>query len=392
MKISILNPDLSHNGLGRAYLLAKILQRRYEVEIVGTIVKNGIWKPVADDDSIEYKSVKVATGRFQGYRQFAGLVKRTDGDVIYVSKLLFLSYDAGLLKKWLSGRPLVLDIDDWELGFLIDRYERNRLAYRAGKVRFFLGSLKCFLVEPESSYWWVAFNEKLVKFADKITVSNSFLRDRFGGTIVWHARDTAHFDPNKYDRNSLRKEYGIEESKKAVTFCGTPRPHKGIMDLITALRQVPEVLLILVGINEGKYCQELVSVAKRELGSERLRSFYSQPFSRIPQFLAMSDIVVIPQTKGCKTIGQVPAKVFDAMAMAKPVVATNVSDLPKILDDCGWLVEPGRPEELANAIRYILDNPENAKERGQRARQRCKDRYSYDAMEEVLVSIFRRYE
>ena len=35
IKISILSPDLSHNCLGRAYLLAKILQRHYEVEIIG---------------------------------------------------------------------------------------------------------------------------------------------------------------------------------------------------------------------------------------------------------------------------------------------------------------------------------------------------------------------
>jgi len=35
MKISILTPDLSHNCLGRAYLLAKIIQGYYEVEIIG---------------------------------------------------------------------------------------------------------------------------------------------------------------------------------------------------------------------------------------------------------------------------------------------------------------------------------------------------------------------
>ena len=52
MKISILTPDLSHNCLGRAYLLAKILQRHYEVEIVCPIFGDGIWEPVANDKSI----------------------------------------------------------------------------------------------------------------------------------------------------------------------------------------------------------------------------------------------------------------------------------------------------------------------------------------------------
>ncbi len=60
MKISTLIPDLSHNCLGRAYLLAKILQRHYEVEIVGPIFGDGIWEPVANNESIIYKSVKLS--------------------------------------------------------------------------------------------------------------------------------------------------------------------------------------------------------------------------------------------------------------------------------------------------------------------------------------------
>jgi len=91
MKISILTPDLSHNCLGRAYLLAKILQRHYEVEIVGPIFGDGIWKPVADDKTIVYKGVKIC-GSLNPYWQSMELVKKIDGDVIYASKPLFTSF------------------------------------------------------------------------------------------------------------------------------------------------------------------------------------------------------------------------------------------------------------------------------------------------------------
>lgn len=101
MKISILTPDLSHNCLGRAYLLVKILQRHYKVEIVGPIFGDGIWEPVDDDKSITYKSVKIR-GRFKPYWQIKGLAEKIDGDVIYASKPLFTSFGVGLLKK-LSG-------------------------------------------------------------------------------------------------------------------------------------------------------------------------------------------------------------------------------------------------------------------------------------------------
>jgi len=391
MKISVLTHDLSHNCLGRAHLLAKILQRRHEVEIVGPIFGDEIWEPLADDESVAYKFVKVSRGRFKTYRQIVELVKRTNGDVIYASKPLFSSYDAGLLKKWLSKRPLLLDIDDWQLGFLLNSHESARSAKGQSKVRLFRDSFESFLRWPDRSYWWTAFNEKLTRFANRITVSNTFLKEKFGGTIVWHARDTTFFDPDRFDENSLREIYEIGKNDKTVMFCGTPRPHKGIEDLITALKQTPKVLLIIIGISKEKYCQELVLRAKIELGNERIRTFEPQPFSRIPQFLAMSDIVVIPQRKGYETIGQIPAKVFDAMAMAKPVIATNVSDLPEILSDSGWIVEPEEPDALAGAIQYVLAHPKEAKEKGQKARERCKAKYSYDAMEDVLCGLFKEY-
>jgi len=59
MKISILAPDLSHNCLGRAYLLAKVLSWHYEVETIGPILGNDIWKPLAYQNGLTYESVKV---------------------------------------------------------------------------------------------------------------------------------------------------------------------------------------------------------------------------------------------------------------------------------------------------------------------------------------------
>jgi glycosyltransferase involved in cell wall biosynthesis len=372
-------------------MLGKILQRYYEVEIIGPVSGEGIWGPVANDNCVTYKSVKISC-KLEDYRQIGKLLKMIDGDVIYASKPRFWSYDVGLIKKWFSKKPLVLDIDDWELGFLINNRQSDALVNKYSRIGFFLRNIKRSLRQPNNSYHLAAINERLVKCADQITVSNSFLKNRFGGTIVWHARDTDYFDPSKFDKNSIRSKYGIGEMEKIAIFCGTPRRHKGIEDLITALKQIPDVFLIILGVHEKKYCQELVSKAKRELGNERVHVFGFHPFSKIPEFLAMSDIVVLPQLQNSATIGQVPAKIFDGMAMAKPIIATNVSDLADILSGCGWLVEPARPDELAKAIRYVLDHPKESKENGQEARERCKARYSFDAMGKVLCGLFQKYE
>ena len=124
---------------------------------------------------------------------------------------------------------------------------------------------------------------------------------------------------------------------------------------------------------------------------EKFTGFEEIPFARVPEFLTVADVVAIPQKRDFASIGQLPAKVFDAMAMAKPIVATNVNDLPQILDGCGWIVEPADPDELATAIAHILSNPKQAYEMGQLARNRCIKKYSWDAIESQLVDIFKEF-
>jgi len=388
MKISILTPDLSHNCLGRAYILAKILQGHYEVEIIGPIFGDGIWEPVADDKSITYKSVKIH-GRFKPYWQIKGLAEKIDGDVIYASKPLFTSFGVGLLKKLSDSKPLILDIDDWQMGFMKEGYSRLSLLHRFKSL-----AASALYIYSIGSYWNNLFGEKLSHLADEITVSNTFLKEKFGGTIVWHGRDTDAFNPERFNKNLIREKYKIEDAKKVVMFFGSPRPHKGIEDLIKALNSIksPDIILAVVGIDDkDQYCRNLVKTVKEVL-DKRFKGFGLQPFERVPEFLAMADVVVIPQRRNFATIGQIPARVFDAMAMAKPIIATNVSDLPEILDDCGWIIEPGNTKQLADTIQYILNNPEEAEEIAWKARQKCIEKYNWDVMEKVLVKIFGKYE
>ncbi len=381
MKISILTPDLSHNCLGRAYLLARILQRRYPVEIAGPVYGRGIWEPVAHASNVEYKAVPIRS-RWKSI-DLLELRKRLDGDVVYASKTLLPSFGVGALEKLSAGLPLALDIDDWEMGLILgDRSasaDGRTFATRLSDITYF---------------WTVAIAERTTWLADAITVSGTFLQAKFGGTIVWHARDTEAFDPAKFDTDSLRDQHGIGLDRTVVMFLGSPGPYKGVEDLIGAVRQIadPSVLLVLVGVDPtSSYGKGILAAGSAALG-ERFRTFGLQPFEKVPELLAMADAVVIPQRQSLATVGQVPAKVFDAMAMAKPIVATSVSDLPLILRDCGWIVDPGRPEQLASAIREVVRNRDAAEAIGRRAREKCVEEYSWDAMERVLIDIFQGFE
>jgi glycosyltransferase involved in cell wall biosynthesis len=81
---------------------------------------------------------------------------------------------------------------------------------------------------------------------------------------------------------------------------------------------------------------------------------------------------------------QMPMKVYDAMAMAKPIVASTVSDLPMTLEGCARLVQPGNVDELAASIRDLLEHPAEAQKLGELARARCLEKYSMPRIAEAL--------
>jgi len=86
--------------------------------------------------------------------------------------------------------------------------------------------------------------------------------------------------------------------------------------------------------------------------------------------------VAIPQLNTEPAAHQMPMKVYDAMAMGKPIVATTVSDLPTTLEGCARLVPPGDVGSLAKAIAGLLEHPAEAQALGNRARARCLEKYT----------------
>jgi glycosyltransferase involved in cell wall biosynthesis len=75
------------------------------------------------------------------------------------------------------------------------------------------------------------------------------------------------------------------------------------------------------------------------------------------------------------------------MAMGKPIVATRISDIPEVLGGCGYLVDPNEPSQLAGAIQYIINNPDEAILKGLAARERCKQIYDMHNLESGLCKL-----
>ena len=350
-------------------MLANALAPKHEVEIIGVSKKGDVWYPMSDTE------VPIRKYPWRRYPSFITtirqMIREMDADIFIACKLRPTSFGIALLKKWFSGKPVIVDIDDWEAGFY----------YHSG----FWGCVGRFLNFSNPNglpYTWLM--ERLVGFADSIIVSNRFLQKRFTGSLIHHCRDTSILDPSKFDIQEIKKSLGLEKNR-VIMFLGTPRAHKGIDDLIQAIEglEYPDVRLVFIGADPSFNPHQNISPAIQE----QIIVFPKIPFKQLPRHLSAADILVIPQRDTTDTQGQIPAKLFDAMAMAKPVITTRVSDIPEVLGECGYLIEPGNPEELAHTFRHVLDHPEEAKEKGLRARKRCIELYDLKIMETKLQNL-----
>lgn len=379
-KVSLLVWNLSTNdGAIRASLLAEALTRlNYDVEILGFLFGDSVYSALSDRFPVRaikgYSYPKLLGSMHQ-------LIQRISGDIIYAIKPQPASFGVALLKKLMSRRPVMLDIDDWELSW----HGGDQFQYPWGVKQLFRD-----IAKPEGALrrpdhpLYLQWMEKLVQKADAVTLHTSFLQKRFGGTFVPNGKDTALFDPQKYDTQALKARYGLLPYR-TLMFPGAPRPYKGIEDVLVALKLLnqPDLRLVIVGGSPyDNYDEQLI-----QQWGEHIIQLPRQPAHVMPEMVAAADIVVVPQRDTAATRAQFPLKLTDGMAMAKPVLASRVGDIPTILGDTGYLVDPGEPKQIATQISQIFSDPQTAAQQGIRARERCIKYCSIEAMADSLASV-----
>ncbi|NET73777.1 MAG: glycosyltransferase family 4 protein [Sphaerospermopsis sp. SIO1G2] len=378
--ISILTPDFSGGGATRAYLLAQVLkQLNFNVKVLGFMFGEQIY-PVPPND-LEVISVPGCTYP-KMFSSVNKLLKKIDSNIVYAVKPRPTSFGVALLKNLQTRCRVILDIDDWELSW----YGGDNWKYHPTPKTFVRDIMKIdgAFRQPEHPVY-LKWMEQLINRADAITADTQFLQNRFGGIYLPNGKDTNLFDPHKYDPFTSREIYGLSQYR-ILMFPGTARPHKGLEDVLTALEIInqPDIKLVIVGgrnIGDG-YIEKLMA----QWGNWVIR-LPQTPAEKMPEVVSAAHVVVVPQRNTSTAQAQFPIKLTDGMAMAKPVLSTYVGDIPEILGDSGYLVNPESPEQIATKIRWIFDNFDQAEEKAKQARKRCVEYYSVDTMSSIISDI-----
>jgi glycosyltransferase involved in cell wall biosynthesis len=234
---------------------------------------------------------------------------------------------------------------------------------------------------------WHPLVEKLIPRADLVISTSAWLQNKFGGRVISMGVDTEFFKPSPPEQAAaLKKECGLE-GLRCIVFGGVVRPHKGIEIILDALVRLgrPDGRLVIVGpINE-----HVKALQADPSYRPYLAALGPQPAARMPEFLSLADLIVLPLKDTLLARSQMPCKIFEAMAMARPIIGTAISDLPLVLEGCGKVVPPDDAAALAEAIARVLDHPEEALALGQAAREKCLRLYRREVTEQALVSAIR---
>ncbi len=354
-RISLFVHDLHANPIGRAAPLAQALQHRYDIEVLGLLHGEGVYEPYRD--LFDYRTIRCSRDMTDVLPAIHRLARMATGDVIYGFKPLVGSFGPALLASGFGRhRPLLLDVED-------DEWVPMGATWPAFIRRDLIGGWR------HSTAWkYTRALHPFVACADAVTVSSRALWTRYGGTIVRHGPDETVFDPaTQSGQAPLRQRFTLPPAAPLLLFAGTPQPHKGLEVLCEALDDPRAAAwhLVLAGPRDlGPY------VACAERLGPRCHRVGSLPYQEIPALLAAVDAVPVPQLAVPFAESQLPAKALDAMAMGRALVASRVGDLPALLGEGtrGWLVPPGDPRALADALAEMAGNPAERLRRGAAAR------------------------
>ena len=172
-----------------------------------------------------------------------------------------------------------------------------------------------------------------------------------------------------------REALRLSLDKKIILYVGHLFPVKGVdvlFDVHTLLK--PDEVIYFVGGTD----EDLLRFRKKwqEAGApENVVIAGRKPHQEIPLWLRAADILSIPNTakEDAGSVESSPSKQMEYMAVARPIVASDVPGIRDVMDDSmAFYCTPDSPEAIAGAIREALDNPDEAQIRAENAREAAK--------------------
>jgi len=252
------------------------------------------------------------------------------------------SWIIGILLKFLLRKRVVFDIHEYYPSIMVEfapQWSRKRLEKVLQKL-FILGSM----------------------FTDGAIFVNQSLADLYGlrcaKTVVRNF--LRHCDVDNTEVSPIiREKY---KSSIVLLHVGLMRRAYGSDFLIKAMACLPDLpdlnCVILGGVNDSIEFQS--KVLEFSL-TEKIEVIEQMPFEQVTQYLRVSDIgIIVVQPWRSSFVYSLARKFLEYIAFGLPVIASDFPEMRRIVNkyDLGLLVDPEDPEDIARAIRHLVQNPD----------------------------------
>jgi glycosyltransferase involved in cell wall biosynthesis len=230
------------------------------------------------------------------------------------------------------------------------------------------------------------FENFAAKRFDAIAAATPFISERFARI------GCKSFYVNNYpllaefvtpERDWSRKEH-------AVCYVGGISVKRGIQEMVKAIDKTDATLLLA-----GKFIPESQRNETMKLsGWQQVTEFGHVNRDEVQRILArgMAGLVTLHPIINYKDA--LPVKMFEYMAAGIPVIASDFPLWREIVESnkCGICVDPLDEKQIAQAIQYLVDHPEEAKRMGDNGRRAIEEKYSWEMEARKLIDVYESFE
>ena len=189
---------------------------------------------------------------------------------------------------------------------------------------------------------------------------------------VWSSGvSSSLFSPEKYTRQrmDLRRKLNLG-GKFVVFYHGSHRP--GLGECVRSFKTIAmghrDIVLFLLG---GGTTYTLADLAERNKLQRSVIIHDPVDYADVPKYIAMCDIGIVPLPNSHYWRYQCPLKLLEYLAMAKPVILTDIPAHRSVVgkEKCGVYISSTNPVEISKAILYAYGNKEKLEEWGASGRE-----------------------
>jgi len=206
---------------------------------------------------------------------------------------------------------------------------------------------------------------------------------RFPAKQLWWLPNGANLDLYRPDEvvSSWRKDHGYSETDFLCFYGGILGHAQGLEVILKAADRLCEKTEIKFIIMGNGPLEEALKKQKEKMDLPNVTFYDSVSKSEIPSVLAAMDASVIPLKKLDLFKGAIPSKIFENLAMKKPILLGVEGEAKELFIDeggAGLAYEPENDADLAEKLVLLSSNPQMCRAIGNRARKYAEEKFNRD--------------